>query len=104
IVGRENVCFVVFEDNRFILDTMEIIPDGNVITIATKSLFGLAASALRVVLRARKIGIDAVVDMEFLTRFSAILTFTTGAKSRVGFHTFFADGPYRASLLTPRLL
>ena len=38
----------------------------------------------------RKIGIDAVVDMEFLTRFSAILTFTTGAKSRVGFHTFSA--------------
>jgi len=62
-----------------------------VITIATKSLFGLATGA---VLRVRKIGIDhAVVDMEFLTRFSAILTFATGAKSRVGFHSFFGDGP-----------
>ncbi len=71
MVGRENVYFVVFEDNRFILDAMEIIPEGNVITIATRSLFGLAASALRAVLRVRKIGIDAVVDMEFLTRFSA---------------------------------
>src|SRR5207249_9106976 len=89
MVGRENVYFVVFEDNRFVLDVMEIIPDGNVITIATKSLFGLATCALRAVLRVRKIGIDAVVDMEFLTRFSAILTFSTGAKSRVGFHTFF---------------
>jgi len=104
MVGRENVYFVVFEGNRFILDAMEIIPDGNVITIATKSLFGLAASALRAVLRVRKIGIDAVVDMEFLTRFSAILTFTTGAKSRVGFHTFFGDGPYRGDLMTHRLL
>jgi len=104
MVGRENVYFVVFEDNRFILDAMEIIPDGNVITIATKTLFGLAASALRVVLRVRKIGIDAVVDMEFLTRFSAMLTFTTGAKSRVGFHTFFGDGPYRGDLMTHRLL
>src|SRR5213083_1008517 len=72
MVGRENVYFVVFEDNRFVLDTMEIIPNGNVITIATKSLFGLATGALRAVLRVRKIGIDAVVDMEFLTRFSAI--------------------------------
>src|SRR5712691_4417997 len=35
MVGRENVYFVVFEDNRFILDVMEIIPEGNVITIAT---------------------------------------------------------------------
>jgi ADP-heptose:LPS heptosyltransferase len=104
MVGRENVYFVVFEDNRFILDAMEIIPEENVITIATKSLFGLATDALRAVLRARKIGIDAVVDMEFLTRFSAILTFTTGARSRVGFHTFFGDGPYRGDLMTHRLL
>src|SRR6266478_1652465 len=84
MVGRENVYFVVFEHNRFILDAMRIIPEANVITIPTKSLFGLAASALRAVLRVRKIGIDAVVDMEFLTRFSAMLTFMTGAKSRVG--------------------
>src|SRR5215470_1708826 len=104
MVGRQNVYFVVFEDNRFILDAMEIIPAGNVITIATKSLFGLATGALRAVLHVRKIGIDAVVDMEFLTRFSAILTFTTGAKSRVGFHTFFGDGPYRGDLMTHRLL
>jgi ADP-heptose:LPS heptosyltransferase len=104
MVGRENVYFVVFEDNRFILDAMEIIPDRNVITIATKSLFGLATGALRAVLQVREIGIDAVVDLEFLTRFSAILTFTTGAKSRVGFHTFFGDGPYRGNLMTHRLL
>src|SRR6266567_8760486 len=104
MVGRENVYFVVFEDNRFILDAMEIIPEGNVITIATNSVFGLATGALRAVQQVRKIGIDAVVDMEFLTRFSAILTFMTGAKSRVGFHTFFGDGPYRGDLVTHRLL
>ena len=104
MVGRENVYFVVFEDNRFILDVMEIIPEENVITIATHSPFGLALSALRAVLRARKFGIDAVVDMEFLTRFSAMLAFATGANSRVGFHTFFGDGPYRGDLMTHRLL
>src|SRR4051794_32813699 len=104
MVGRENVYFVVFEDNRFILDAMEIIPEQNVITIATKSFFALAAGALRAVVQIRKIGIDAVIDMEFLTRFSAIVTFTTGAKSRVGFHTFFGDGPYRGDLMTHRLL
>ena len=104
MVGRENVYFVVFEDNRFILDVMEIIPEQNVITISTKSPFALAIGAFRAVLRARKIDIDAVIDMEFLTRFSAMLTFLTGAKSRVGFHTFFGDGPYRGDLMTHRLL
>src|SRR5438128_4232310 len=104
MVGRENVYFVVFEDNRFILDVMEIIPKQNVITISTKSPFALAIGAFRAVLRARKIDIDAVIDMEFLTRFSAMLTFLTGAKSRVGFHTFFGDGPYSGDLMTHRLL
>jgi ADP-heptose:LPS heptosyltransferase len=104
MVGRENVYFVVFEDNRCILDAMDVIPEENVITLATHSPFALAISALRAVRRVRKIGIDAVVDMEFLTRFSAILTFTTGAKTRVGFHTFFGDGPYRGDLMTHRLL
>jgi len=104
MVGRENVYFVVFEDNRFILDVMGIIPEQNVITISTKSPFSLATGALRAVLRARKIGIGAVIDMEFLTRFSAMLTFLTGAKSRVGFHAFFGAGPYRGDLMTHRLL
>src|SRR2546430_11911540 len=53
MVGRENVYFVVFEDNRFILDAMGIIPEGNVITIATHSLFGFTLSTLRAVLRLR---------------------------------------------------
>jgi ADP-heptose:LPS heptosyltransferase len=104
MVGRENVYFVVFEHNRFILDAMRIIPEANVITIPTKSFFELAPGALRAVLQARKIGFDAAIDMEFLTRFSAIVTFTSGAKSRVGFHTFFGDGPYRGDLMTHRLL
>jgi ADP-heptose:LPS heptosyltransferase len=103
LVGRENVYFVVFEDNRFILDVMEIIPEGNVITIPTHSPWALALGALRAVLQARRIGIDAAVDMEFFTRFSAMLTFLTGAQSRVGFHTFFGDGPYRGDLMTHRL-
>src|SRR5258707_4371483 len=104
MVGRENVYFVVFEDNRFILDAMDVIPEGNVITIATHSLFGFSLSTLRSVHQVRKIRVDAVIDLEFLTRFSAMLTFATGAKTRVGFHTFFGDGPYRGDLMTHRLL
>jgi ADP-heptose:LPS heptosyltransferase len=104
MVGRQNVYFIVFEDNRCILDAMEVIPEDNVITLATHTPFTLALSAMKAVHRIRKMGIDAVVDMEFLTRFSAILTFTTGATTRVGFHSFFGDGPYRGDLMTHRLL
>lgn len=104
MVGRENVYFAVFEDNRFILDVMETIPEENVITIPTRSLAALVSGVLRALTRVRELGIDAVVDMEFLTRFSALFAFMSGAKSRVGFHTFFGDGPYRGDLMTHRLL
>src|SRR2546422_8209191 len=104
MVGGGNVYFLVFDDNRFILDVMHLIPEQNVITISTRSSTALAMSAARAVRQARRTRIDAVVDMEFFTRFSAILTFLTGAKTRVGFHTFFGDGPYRGDLMTHRLL
>ena len=35
--------------------------------------YRVATGAVRAILRARKIDIDAVIDMEFLTRFSAML-------------------------------
>ena len=104
MVGRENTYFAVFEENRFVLDLMKILPQENVITVATNSLPALFITTLRAIIRWRKLGIDAVVDLEFLTRFSAILAFLSGAKSRVGFHTFFGEGPYRGNLMTHRLL
>src|SRR5262245_7704017 len=55
MVGRENVYFVVFQDNRFILDAMDVIPEENVITIATHSLPGFVLSTLRSLRRVRKI-------------------------------------------------
>jgi hypothetical protein len=56
MVGHDNVYFLVFEDNRFILDTMTLIPERNVITIPTRTLFGLAAGTLQAVLQVRRMG------------------------------------------------
>jgi ADP-heptose:LPS heptosyltransferase len=103
LVGRENVFFLVFEENRFILDAMELIPPENVITIRHKQPFELAWQALRALMRIRRERLDAAVDLEFFARGSALLTFLSGARQRVGFHTFFGDGPYRGDLMTHRL-
>src|SRR5246127_1542107 len=103
LVGRENVFFLVFAENRFILDAMELIPAENVITIRHKQPFELAWQALGALLRIRRKRLDAAVDLEFFARGSALLTFLSGARQRVGFHTFFGDGPYRGDLMTHRL-
>jgi ADP-heptose:LPS heptosyltransferase len=103
LVGRENVFFLVFEENRFILDAMGLIPRENVVTIRHSNPLELGFQALQALGRIRQLKIDAAIDLEFFARGSAILAFLSGARQRVGFHTFFGDGPYRGDLMTHRL-
>lgn len=104
LVGRENVYFVAFEANRFILDALDIIPRENVVTVSVKGVPAFVRSMLSALRRLRRLRLDAAVDMEFFSRGSAALTYLSGARQRVGFHAFFADGPYRGDLMTHRLI
>jgi ADP-heptose:LPS heptosyltransferase len=104
MVGRENVYFAVFAENRFILDVLDLIPPGNVFAIEAGGLRALAASALRAWRAIRRLRFDAAIDLEFFARSSAAFTFLTGAQRRVGFRTFYGEGPYRGDLMTHRLL
>jgi ADP-heptose:LPS heptosyltransferase len=102
-VGRENVYFWVFEDNRFIIDLLELVPRENVLVVRTGHPLLLLWDLLRTALKARRLGIDATVDMEFFSRASAILAVLTGARIRVGLHRFTSEGPYRGDLMTHRV-
>lgn len=104
MVGRENVYFICFEENRFIVDLLELIPEENVITVCAKSFLQLADTTLDAMRKMWALKLDAAIDMEFFARGSAAMTFFSGAKARVGFHCFFGDGPYRGDLMTHRLL
>lgn len=103
LVGRNNVYFWTFDDNRFILDLLDLIPRENVLTVRTRGTLVLMWDLLRTTWRARRLGIDASVDMEFFSRASAILGFLSGARRRVGLHRFTSEGPYRGDLLTHRV-
>ncbi|HTU00710.1 MAG TPA: hypothetical protein VMG58_02800, partial [Candidatus Sulfotelmatobacter sp.] len=103
-VGRENVHFLVFEENRFIVDLLGLIPRENVLEIRTRSAWAMMASAVRALLAIRRRRLDACVDMEFFARFSAAISYLTGARNRVGFHAYFGEGPYRGDLMTHRVL
>jgi ADP-heptose:LPS heptosyltransferase len=103
MAGRDNVYFLVFEQNRFILDVMNIIPEQNVLTIPDNDFISLSTGAMRAIRKIRKLKIDASVDFEFFARVSAILTYLSGAQVRVGLHDFGEGGPYRGDLMTHRL-
>ena len=102
-VGRENVYFLAFEENRFILDVMDLIPAENVLTIRTGGVVGTLWRTLRAVLDMRRLDLDAAVDLEFFARSSAILAYASGARLRSGFHPFGGEGSFRGDLLTHRL-
>jgi ADP-heptose:LPS heptosyltransferase len=104
LVGRENVHFLVFEENRFIVDLLGLIPPENVLTVRTRSAWSMAVSCCRRLIEIRRKRIDACIDMEFYSRSSAVIAYLTGARRRVGFHTYFGEGPYRGDLLTHRVL
>ncbi|MGP8201192.1 MAG: glycosyltransferase family 9 protein [Limisphaerales bacterium] len=104
MAGRQNVFFITFQENRLILDLLQLIPEENVITVCRNSLPELVSSTWRAMRRMRRLKLDAAIDMEFFSRGSAVVSCLSGAPVRVGFHAFFGAGPYRGDLMTHRVL
>lgn len=103
MVGRENVFFLVFEENRFILDCLGVIPRENVIAISNQGVLRTIMSLLGGLWRIRRIGVDAAVDLEFFARSSAVLCYLSGASIRAGLHRDGDPAPYRGDLMTHRI-
>jgi len=100
--GAENVYFLVFDENRFILDAHGLIPHGNVLTVRTGSLFEILKTSVERLLEIRGKRLEALVDLEFFSRATAAFCFLTGIPKRVGFHAYFSEGPWRGDLFTHR--
>jgi ADP-heptose:LPS heptosyltransferase len=103
IVGRDNVFVAVFAENRAILDVLDIIPAGNIIALRSSRLIRVAIDSLRAIRRVRREKIDTAVDFEFFSRFSGALTYLSGARRRIGFHSFAGEAGYRGDLMTHRI-
>ena len=105
MVGPENVFFIVFSENRFIMDQLNLIPPENVIAIRTnKGFVTLGLDLLRALGRCRRENLDTSVDFEYYARASAIVSYLSGASRRVGFHSFAGEASYRGDLMTHRLV
>ena len=102
-VGRGNVYFLVFLENREILDIMNAVPSANVIAIRHKWFRQFLYDTFQALLKIRRARIDTTIDLEFFARASAILAYLTGAQTRVGLHRFTSEGPYRGDLMTHRI-
>ncbi len=95
--------FLIFKKNRESVDLLNTIPYQNVLTISDKSFLEFTVSAAKMLLHIRSLNIDTVIDMELFSRFTTIFSFLTGAKRRVGYHNYTAEGLYRGDLISHRV-
>jgi len=95
--------FVIFSKNKVSLQLLDTVPEKNIFTIDESGLFEIAQTSLAFLKWCREKEIDSVIDLELFSRFTALLTATSGASNRVGFHAFHNEGLYRGDFLTHKV-
>ncbi|MGV8056764.1 MAG: glycosyltransferase family 9 protein [Smithellaceae bacterium] len=98
-----NVHFAIFKKNKPSLDLLKTVPQNNIYTIREDNMVAFVFDTLKLFIWTRKRKIDAVIDLELFSRFTALLTGFSGAQSKVGFHAYYNEGLYRGSFLTHKV-
>ena len=95
--------FVIFSKNKVSLQLLETVKEENIYTIDESNMLNLAKSSLDFLKWCRAKEIDSVIDLELFSRFTALLSVSSGALNRVGFHAFHNEGLYRGDFLTHKV-
>jgi ADP-heptose:LPS heptosyltransferase len=96
--------FCTFKGGKGILGLMGLIPEERQIIIDPDGLVSFIATTIKALIKMRKAGIDAVINLETYARFSTLLTLMSGADKRVGFDRFYEEGHYIGDLYTHKVI
>ena len=97
--GNAELFFVIFKKNYKSLEILKTIPEENVFKMDADNLFALAKDIFRFMAWCRKKKITTTIDLELFSRFSALISLFSGAKSRVGYTNLHDEGLYRGNLV-----
>ncbi len=100
-VGRENVYFLVFEENREILFILDLLPAENVLIVRNRDFLTFSRTSFPPV-PGPEASDRCGVDLEFFCPRLGHHSFLTGAESRVGC-IVHQRAPYRGDLMTHRV-
>lgn len=95
--------FAIFKKNKPSLDLLKTVPDENIYTIREDNLLNFVLDTFKFLWWTRKRKIDAVIDLELFSRFTALLTGFSGAPHKVGFHAYYNEGLYRGGFLSHKV-
>jgi ADP-heptose:LPS heptosyltransferase len=97
--GKAELFFVIFKKNYKSLEILKTIPGENIFKINADSFISLVADIFRFLVWCRRKKISTVIDLELFSRLTALLSFFSGARSRIGFSNFHDEGLYRSNLI-----
>ncbi len=98
-----DIYYVIFEKLRGIIDLLGLL-DKKILTIRDDNILNFVADILTVIIRLRRLKIDAIIDLELFSRFSSLLSYLSGARLRVGFNKFKMEGLYRGNFQTHKVV
>jgi ADP-heptose:LPS heptosyltransferase len=98
------VFFLLFKHIDESVKVLNHALDARVMTIDATSVRTIVRDILTFVIEARRKQIDTVINLEMFVRFSTILSYLSGATTRVGFHAFTQRGLYTGDLLTHKVI
>ncbi len=101
--SKAEIFFLTFHKNRESVELLGLIDKKHTFTIRDDNLITIVSDTLRFIINANRYRISVVVDLELFSRFSTILSYISGAHTRIGFHSFRAEGLYRGNLLTHKV-
>ncbi|TMI65398.1 MAG: glycosyltransferase family 9 protein [Bacteroidetes bacterium] len=97
--GNAELFFVIFKKNYKSLEILKTIPEENVFKMDADNLFALTKDIFRFMAWCRKKKITTTIDLELFSRFSALISLFSGAKSRIGYTNLHDEGLYRGNLV-----
>lgn len=92
--------FLAFKQIRPSIEMLGILAPEDILTIDNRSPWTLLRDTVKFLWNARRRRLDTVINLESFVRYSAILSFLSGAVRRVGFFRFNQEGVYTGDLLT----
>ncbi len=95
--------FLTFRENESLFDLINVAGSIKVISITSSGAASFVADTVKVLMQLRKERFDVVIDLEFFSRFTSILSFLSRSRSRVGFYNYFIEGLYRGDFLTHKV-
>ncbi len=97
--GKAELFFAIFKDNYKSLKILNTIKDDNIFSMRSDTFYHLTLDILKFIIWCRSKKITCVIDLELFSRFTALLSGLTGAKTRIGFATHHDEGMYRGNII-----